>query len=108
MNAGFIRPRPIEQNGERTGPMILQIYERNCAILEQNRENIKIKELALTNLLDLIPIISNTDEEVDQIVFQIYERNCAILEQNREIIEIEELALSNVLDLIPLISNTLY
>ena len=45
-----------------------------------NREN--IAELALANLLDLIPLISNTGDEVDPIILQIYERNAAVLDQN--------------------------
>ena len=43
-----------------------------------NREN--IAELALANLLDLIPLISNTGDEVDPIILRLYERNAAILD----------------------------
>ena len=46
------------------------------------REIIDIIELALANLLDVIPLISNTGEEVDPIIIRIYERNFAVLEQN--------------------------
>ena len=46
------------------------------------REIIDITELALANLLDVIPLISNTGEEVDPIIIRIYERNFAVLEQN--------------------------
>ena len=46
------------------------------------REIIDITELALANLLDVIPLISNTGEEVDPIMIRIYERNFAVLEQN--------------------------
>ena len=47
-----------------------------------NREINDISELALANLLDLIPLISNTGDEVDPIILQIYERNAAVLDQN--------------------------
>ena len=47
-----------------------------------NREIIEITELALANLLDVIPLISNIGERVDPIILRIYERNSAVLEQN--------------------------
>ena len=47
-----------------------------------NRETIDIQELALANILDIIPLISNTGEEVDAAIWRIYERNVAILVQN--------------------------
>ena len=52
-----------------------------------NREITEITELALANLLDVIPLMSNIDEEVDPIIIEsiihrIYERNAAVLEQN--------------------------
>ena len=47
-----------------------------------NREIIEITELALANILDLIPLISNTGERVDPLILRIYERNAAVLEQN--------------------------
>ena len=49
---------------------------------KMNREIIEITELALANLLDVIPLISNTGERVDPIIIRIYERNSAVLEQN--------------------------
>ena len=43
----------------------------------------EIIDLALANMLDLIPVISNTDDElnseVNAILLSIYERNLAIL-----------------------------
>ena len=47
-----------------------------------NRETIDIQELALANILDIIPLISNTGEEMDVAIWRIYERNVAILVQN--------------------------
>ena len=47
-----------------------------------NREINDITELALANLLDLIPMIPNTGNEVDPIILRIYERNAAVLDQN--------------------------
>ena len=47
-----------------------------------NREFVEIEELALANLLDVIPLILNTGERVDPIILRIYERNFAVLEQN--------------------------
>ena len=47
-----------------------------------NREITEIADLALANLLDLIPLISNTGEEVNPLILQIYERNAAVLQQN--------------------------
>ena len=38
-----------------------------------------IIDLAFANLLDLIPMISNTDENVDPALVRIYERNAAIV-----------------------------
>ena len=49
---------------------------------KMNREIIEITELALANILDVIPLISNTGEWVDPIILRIYERNAAILDQN--------------------------
>ena len=43
---------------------------------------IDITDLALANLMDVIPLISNTGERVDPIILRIYERNAAVLEQN--------------------------
>ena len=43
--------------------------------------NISIIELAFANLLDLIPMISNTDEDVDPALIRIYERNAAIVNE---------------------------
>ena len=47
-----------------------------------NREITNITDLALANLLDVIPLISNTGEEVHPLILRIYERNAAVLEQN--------------------------
>lgn len=47
-----------------------------------NREIMEITELALANILDVIPLISNTGERVDPIILRIYERNAAVLDQN--------------------------
>ena len=47
-----------------------------------NREIIEITDLALINILDLIPLITNTGDEVNPIILQIYERNAAVLDQN--------------------------
>ena len=44
-----------------------------------NRE--VITDLAFSNLLDLIPLISNTGEEIDPVILRIYERTTAILEE---------------------------
>ena len=46
-----------------------------------NREIIEITDLALVNILDLIPLITNTGDEVNPIILQIYERNAAVLDQ---------------------------
>ena len=43
--------------------------------------NISIIELAFANLLDLIPMISNTDEDVDPALIRMYERNAAIVNE---------------------------
>ena len=47
-----------------------------------NRDITEITDLALANLLDVIPLISNTGEEIDPLILRIYERNAAILQQN--------------------------
>ena len=47
-----------------------------------NREITEIADLALANILDLIPLITNTGDEVDPIILGIYERNAAVLNQN--------------------------
>ena len=50
-----------------------------------------IIDLALANLLDLIPMISNTDENVDPALVRIYERNAAIVNGEWEILHSEKL-----------------
>ena len=40
-----------------------------------------ITDLAFANLLDLIPLITNTDEDFDPAILRIYERTAAILEE---------------------------
>ena len=40
-----------------------------------------ITDLVFANLLDLIPLIKNTDEENDQAILRVYERTAAILEE---------------------------
>ena len=47
-----------------------------------NQEITEITDLALANLLDVIPLISNTGEEVDPLILRIYERNAAVFQQN--------------------------
>ena len=64
----------MEENNKR---QTIVIKSKNMT-----REIIDITELALANLLDVIPLISNTGEEVDPIMIRIYERNFAVLEQN--------------------------
>ena len=46
-----------------------------------NRETTDIQELALANILDIIPLISNTGEEMNAAIWRIYERNAEILVQ---------------------------
>ena len=52
-----------------------------------NREIMDATELALANLLDVIPRLFNTGDEVDPVILRIYERNAAVLGQNDEHIE---------------------
>ena len=47
-----------------------------------NREITEIADLALANILDLIPLITNTGDEINPILVQIYERNAAVLRPN--------------------------
>ena len=47
-----------------------------------NPEIMEITDLALANILDVIPLISNTGEKVEPILLRIYERNAAVLDQN--------------------------
>ena len=49
---------------------------------KMNREITDITDLALANILDLIPLITNTGDEINPIIFQIYERNAAVLSPN--------------------------
>ena len=49
---------------------------------EVNREIMDITELALANILDVIPRMFNTGDEVDPLILRIYERNAAVLVQN--------------------------
>ena len=64
----------------------------------------EIIDLAMANMLDIIPLISNIDDEVNADInaalVSIYERSMAM---NRD--EIIDLAMANMLDIIPLISN---
>ena len=79
----------ISNTGDEVDPVIVQIYERNAAVLGQNdgnsdmnREMSEINDLALANLMDLMSLISNTGDEVDPIIFRIYEQNAEALNQN--------------------------
>ena len=47
-----------------------------------DREITEITKLALANILDLIPIITNTGDEVNPLILQMYERNAAVLDQD--------------------------
>lgn len=40
-----------------------------------------ISDLVFANLLDLIPLIRNTDEEVDHAILRVYERTADIYEE---------------------------
>ena len=57
-----------------------------------NREIISFEELAFANLLDVIPLISNIDEEVHPAHLRIYERNAAVIQNTHpeQIEHIEE------------------
>ena len=59
-----------------------------------NREIISFEELAFANLLDVIPLISNVDEEVHPALFRIYERNAAVI-QNTDLEQIEHIEEQN-------------
>ena len=41
-----------------------------------------IRELALQNLMDIIPNINNTGERVNSSVLRLYERNAAVINEN--------------------------
>ena len=47
-----------------------------------NREITAITNLALANILDLVPLITNTGDEVNPFILQMYERNAAVLDQD--------------------------
>ena len=49
-----------------------------------NQENIDITDLALANVMDVIPRMFNTGDDVDPLILRIYERNAAVLGQNDE------------------------
>ena len=44
--------------------------------------SLNIKNFALKNLLDIIPMIKNDGERVDLRLIALYERNMAVLQQN--------------------------
>ena len=61
--------------------------KRHSEQKKMNREITEITDLALANLLDVIQLLSNTEDEIDpilidSIILRIYERNAAVLEQN--------------------------
>ena len=53
--------------------------------------DVSIIGLAFANLLDLIPMISNTDEDVDPALIRLYERNAAIVNEEWDILLNENL-----------------
>ena len=59
-----------------------------------NREIISFEELAFANLLDVIPLISNIDEELNPALFRIYEGNAAVI-QNTDLEQIEHIEEQN-------------
>ena len=44
-----------------------------------NQEIISPRNLALANLLDIIPLISNTDDRADPAIIRLYERNASVM-----------------------------
>ena len=73
-------------NEDIKSKITVYFFKIKSKFLKSNRIQIKfmtvdfsIIDLALANLLDLIPMISNTDENVDPALIRIYERNAAIV-----------------------------
>ena len=61
---------------------------------------IEMLELALANVVELIPLIANAGEEVDPVILRSYEHNAAVLDQLNENQQNHELVhdqLNNVL-----------
>ena len=55
--------------------------DRQIFHIDINMNRDVITDLVFANLLDLIPLITNTDEDLDPAIFRIYERTAAILEE---------------------------
>ena len=75
--------------------LVKSLLEIRYSISRQimNREIISTQELAFSNLLDVIPLMSNIDEEANPALVRIYERNSAVIQNTNpeQIIEhIEE------------------
>ena len=63
-----------------------------------NRETTELTAIIFAELLDVIPIISNTDDKIDSTLLNIYYRNASyFLDSNRELL-IEHVEESNIIE----------
>ena len=74
-------PLPWKTHSEHLKLEFESLESQNFKNLRMNRD--EILNLALANMLDIIPVICNTDDEsnpeLNAILLSIYERNMAIL-----------------------------
>ena len=63
-----------------------------------NEEITELTTIIFANLLDVIPLISNTDDKIDSTLLNIYYRNASyFLDSNRELL-IEHVEESNIIE----------
>ena len=63
-----------------------------------NQEIIELTAIIFANLLDVIPLISNTDDRINSTLLNIYYRNAAyFLDMNQELL-IEHIKENNIIE----------
>ena len=63
-----------------------------------NREITELTAIIFANLLDLIPLISNTDDRVDSALLDMYYRNAAYFQVMNQELLIEHAEENNVIE----------
>ena len=63
-----------------------------------NREITELTAIIFANLLDVIPLISNTDDRVESALLQIYYRNAAFFQGMNQELLIEHAAENNIIE----------
>jgi len=63
-----------------------------------NREITELTAIIFANLLDVIPLISNTDERMESALLQIYYRNASLFQDMNQELLIEHAEENNIIE----------